>query len=74
MDLSEFGDPGLLRILELIREARKEIREANAKPLNTWDDKAEGTGSYTNGFDYDSDPVIDQPSANRRNHVKASNE
>jgi len=67
MDLSEFGDPGLNRILELIREARKTVREANSKPLHveTWDDEAEGTGIYTQGFDYDSDHVIDQPSRNR---------
>jgi len=66
MDLSEFGDPGLIRILELLQEARKTVREANSKPLHveTWDDKAEGTGIY-GGFDFDSDPVIDQPSRYR---------
>lgn len=57
---AEFGDPGLLRIIELLREAGKDLRESVSKPLHveTWDDEAEGTGIYTRGFDYDSDPVI----------------
>ena len=64
---ADFGDPGLLLIIELLREAGKDLKESVSKPLHveTWDDEAEGTGVYTQGFDFDSDPVIDQPSRNR---------
>ncbi len=35
MDLNDLRDPYLEQILGLLREARIDVQEANAKPLNT---------------------------------------